>query len=801
MSGYPFLSLGHDPRTHAMPLVFYKPPEGNILKRAYEAARLKYHVWKARRAVRSGRPFDPRGFTGSYHTRGKGALQIRRTPYSYWDLYNLYNSCSTWRSCVQALVTHSLRPGFEWEQKYVARCPACEAEYDRMDDDGRCDQCDEPLEVPDPSEYRRADEFMEKVNSNGQSLRHLLQHVNEDVEVVDELYVIKLKTYIYDSEGDVLRSEIVEAVRADPMSMTPVQRPDGTMGGMMWVCLEHRDPYAPGGVVVEFEPGKRCRICDRKLHEVHFVNAVSTPGGSATTGATFNYYIEGEVIWKKKYRTGIFFGNPPGITLYHIASTLAEMELFTHDYYSLREMPNGIWIVRADNWQGVINEFERAKEQKRMNSHVEPIIPMFGEKAEIKYQSSLPTLKEAEWVSMRDEYRQRIMGFYEVMPIMQADTSQGGGLNNEGLQITVGNRSTEKNQALLQEITDDIVADLGVEAWSYMLQPVEERDRKAVIERAMLNLRNMDMALRLNLDIEIQDYEEFTFIAKGTPALSEAAPAPFGSPFAPGGTGGAQQRFGGEPESIRREYTPPPGEAHVVNGNGNVRHIIRYGDTFDHTVSTAGGTAHGHLSLPAASQPTGAPRHAGPDDGPSGLTKAIGMFGPQPLFSDTIMAELAGMPDLLWGRYDGVSREDSEAIGKMLLEQVSRGKMDPRDIVARIQEIDPAIDDAQAEAIARTELTNIVNKGRELQWKEDDPDGDRYLYRMVGPEDHRTCWAHKEMSRRQGRGLPLPQLKALAQEIFMEARDRGDFRGLELRNDLGFHPHQRWVMIRGERVE
>jgi len=188
-------------------LCIYQEPKGSWLKRQAYKVGFSYNRWKARRIMRSStRPFDPKGFTGMITSDRRGMPQLRRFPYAYADLYRLRDACITWRSCILALITHSLRPGFEWEQEYLARCPECGTEYEKLDDDGKCDRCGAVLEEPDPSEYEEADRIFQRINSNKQTLRDLLHTVNEDVETVDECYVIKLKSYIH-KKGEIFETE------------------------------------------------------------------------------------------------------------------------------------------------------------------------------------------------------------------------------------------------------------------------------------------------------------------------------------------------------------------------------------------------------------------------------------------------------------------------------------------------------------------------------------------------------------------------------------------------------------------
>ena len=55
----------------------------------------------------------------------------------------------------------------------------------------------------------------------------------------------------------------------------------------------------------------------------------------------------------------------------------------------------------------------------------------------------MDTLEEMQYITVRDEMRQRIASFYGVSNVFMMDTGKSGGLNNEGLQVLVTNRAVE----------------------------------------------------------------------------------------------------------------------------------------------------------------------------------------------------------------------------------------------------------------------------------------------------------------------------------------------------------------------
>ena len=64
----------------------------------------------------------------------------------------------------------------------------------------------------------------------------------------------------------------------------------------------------------------------------------------------------------------------------------------------------------------------------------------------VEFIDFMKSLDELQFTEQRDEFRRVIGSVYGVSPIFQNDASTGGGLNNEGLQITVTNNAVEKGQ-------------------------------------------------------------------------------------------------------------------------------------------------------------------------------------------------------------------------------------------------------------------------------------------------------------------------------------------------------------------
>lgn len=143
--------------------------------------------------------------------------------------------------------------------------------------------------------------------------------------------------------------------------------------------------------------------------------------------------------------------------------------------------------------------------------------------------------------------------------------------------------------------------------------------------------------------------------------------------------------------------------------------------------------------------------------------------------------------------FDTLSPAQSENLYTALVERMTADKWSLKDLTKTIQDAEPVLDEAQAEAIARSESTLIVNKSREMQFERDPPG--KYGYYWSGPADHRTtevCAAIKARTPAAG----FDSLEDLSRVIKEEAQKYYDSKGYktQVREWLP-HPNCRHTII------
>ena len=124
--------------------------------------------------------------------------------------------------------------------------------------------------------------------------------------------------------------------------------------------------------------------------------------------------------------------------------------------------------------------------------------------------------------------------------------------------------------------------------------------------------------------------------------------------------------------------------------------------------------------------------------------------------------------------FNTLSPAQSEKLYTALVERMTADKWSIKDLTKTIQDAEPLLDEAQAETIARSESTLIVNKSRELQFTRDPPG--KYGYYWSGPADHRTteiCAAIKARTPKGGFDSPEELSRVVTEEAQKYYSEKG----------------------------
>ena len=674
-----------------------------LLTRAWQGIAKTFSIFGIfeKAIVDTGRPLVSDLSTIFGHTNDESEIKIPRprTANSFLDLLWMYEDLYPLRQVIDKIPQEVLRGGVEkanWEAKFSAKCKNCGDIY-KNDIPDECVTCGwTEFDYPDAKQKDRFNRFIKRANINGQSLFELLDVWDHDFNITDDTWVLLLKDYVLTEDGEIFAGIPREILRGDPETFRYIADRYNRPGGKYYKCLVSGCKHFVEETDREKAKTLRCPEHDTKLHDVLYV-ALDPYGKNKPTAL----YVEGEVCHKKKFRKQFGYGHSPIITLYPICETLIALLNHVRDTYVLERSPSGGLFITTDNPDSFLMIWDEAKKKKIENPNYFPAIPLEGQGSggSVQYVSFISPEVELKYLEMMDEFRRGISAQYGVSLIFQNDISVSGGLNNEGLQITVSNRAQEIDRSILQELVDFITDQFNITDWQYVLPSVEERDEMAEKQRFGLDIQNAQGMIALGY----------------VPTL--------------------------DPESQGFVYEYNPDKAKELSGAGD---IIMANPLQERPQLMSGEPASMHKFEKGLSDCI--------DHDDALLIKA---------YFDEVWAAIH-KEDALWDTYAGLTETQSDTVNSILENHFTRKSISLKEIMGDLTET-VGIDEAQARNIARTEMSAVVNKARELDWNERDPEGG-WKYKWVGPDDNRTSEVCSIIKRRTAGGVSLKELKTIVKE-------------------------------------
>lgn len=665
---------------------------------------------------------------------GGQGIRIPYYPVPPRTLFDLAKYSDTVRTILSALKTETFRNGLLVENLWAAKCERCGHEYDEVPKAGTpCLGCLE-LQKEDPNweastEYKEPNErkkgetekWMEDVNENHQSLQEVSESVHEDAGVIDDGFWLILKEYYFDMQGNITGAVIKENMRGDPIFMRIIADRQGRpgrddTGKKLYTCVEHRDKV--------YTNKKRCPLCNKQLFQALYKADMETSGAMGQEGKTGVFYIEGEVIHRSLYKPSLTYGFSNIATGWQKIVTLMYQDSYIKEYYGKERPPRGLLFVNTSNNQSLQKNWQAHRDLQRQNPHdIYPIGMEFppGQSGKIvEWVEFIKPLADMEYTESRNEYRRTIGGLWGVQPIFQNDIAQTGGLNNEGMQITVTNRTTTKNQNYVNKFLYEVSRQLGLieEGLVIKLAPVEIKDAMSEALLAAQKINNANAMKNLGYVAELAD-SEFNF------DFQKQALIPQQSPQA----------------GLPQDHPPPekPAEQAPMEASGTPMKSV--------------GKKKGFLELAYESE-----------------VAELGF---------THKAELTGeslriLESAVYSKkFDGMGKKLSDRIKDYLIEGVQKNRPEPEMVKAVIEMA--GIEKGDAETIVRTEANALRNKLREISARINDPEG-QFKYMWIGPNDYRTTDICTAIKNRSEKGVTLDKLKDIVEDEAHKADPNWDVR-------------------------
>ena len=414
-------------------------------------------------------------------------------------IYHIANTSVILRTCTTQLKNEIFRRGYEWSPKFDMKCEECNKEHQTAVKE--CAECGSfNLKKPDPAQKKYADSFMhcEYVNESEQMFIDVLKELEDDLNIMDDAYLVLVKEYFLDGNSQIRAHRIKQLYRADPVTMAIVCDDEGNKGGNAFTCINHRH-------ITVTEPHQRCDDCGGELYPVHYTNRAH--------GIEQNF-IKGEVLHFSKYSPTRLYGVSPIVTMWSHLTTLMAMENYINQAYTKARMPKGLLAVQTRNIESMRTFWRGVKEKMEQDAHFIPVMGVEAEngKGSVEWIKFMDSLKEMDYISVKEDLRDRVSAFYGVSKIFMADNSTSGGLNNEGMQILVTNRAVEMAQNVWNKyVFPFIVKQFGITDWNIVLPPSEEEDEIAIMRKREIEVNIAGQIKNLGFEVDMDEEGKFTY--------------------------------------------------------------------------------------------------------------------------------------------------------------------------------------------------------------------------------------------------------------------------------------------------
>jgi len=425
-------------------------------------------------------------------------------------IYHLAHNSTVVRTCTTQLKQEVFRRGYTWEESFLRKCTDCGKEH--KSPVSKCGNCGSiNLEKADENQLKYAKDLLGGyVNKAEQMFIDVLKEMEDDLNIMDDAYLVMVKEYFMDNNGDIRMHRIKEIYRGDPVTMHIYSNELGERGVDGYTCLRHRTMLATN-------PSDMCEMCGSELHPVHYVNRVN---------GEEQYFVKGEVLHFSKYSPSRLYGMSPIITLWNQVTTLTAMENYVNSSYTKARMPKGLLAVQTRNMDSMRSFWRSVKEKMETDPHFIPVMGIESEngKGSIEWVKFMDSLKEMDYIQVKEDLRDRISAFYGVSKIFMSDNSASGGLNNEGMQILVTNRAVEMAQTVWNNyVFPFITKEFGITDWELKLPPSEEEDEIAKLRKREIEVNVAASIKNLGFEVNMDDEGRFTFV-KPPPPPQEQGP-------------------------------------------------------------------------------------------------------------------------------------------------------------------------------------------------------------------------------------------------------------------------------------
>ncbi len=433
-----------------------------------------------------------------------------KTPLYRWSyswVMDLFYGSDILRTIVKAINDEVFKNGIIVTERFVSKCTNPNCGYEMFEDIKTCPICGSLTRPPDQSQRMRVEQFIKRHNRFDESFINTLKITDLDIDIFDNGFILLTKRYYYDNEGNIEGAAIEDMVRLSPdkvkLVISNYGMGRGDTGTFTYVCPEHREK-----IVIESQEGNY--FCDVDHKELIRCWYAANPSGSAGSGATGQniYFGKDELYHLKRWTSTEGYGVSNVYTVWRKVLALTKMDDYVLEAYSLERSPRSFFVMRG-KLDNIRQAWEWLMQKARENPNM--VYPLVVEGEDTGARKIVETVDlnlkpdEMQMLDMVELFRSHIGLVYGVQPIISnSGTGGGGGLNNEGLQVTVTNRTIQESQRVWNDFLDWIASLLNAEDFVIKLKPNELEDEMRKLEMEQTRIDEASSMAKLGFDVDME---------------------------------------------------------------------------------------------------------------------------------------------------------------------------------------------------------------------------------------------------------------------------------------------------------
>ena len=214
-------------------------------------------------------------------------------------------------------------------------------------------------------------------------------------------------------------------------------------------------------------------------------------------------FARDEIIHFNKYSANArLYGQSPIIGLSKKIETALAIESFQNKIYRLERPPKGFLDVPGHDEESLNRLGEYIAEETRRNPNFIPILSSMDASTTAKFVPVMPNMDELMMLPYMDRINNDINGAYGVMPLVVGQLAGVGGLNSEGEQITIFDRTIRETQQCVEMgFLKPLLKLMEVDTWKIRFNDINEKDETKYLNN--MNLKAQILTQMQNVGVEM----------------------------------------------------------------------------------------------------------------------------------------------------------------------------------------------------------------------------------------------------------------------------------------------------------